>query len=182
MSAYYPCEYAESVFDIDWQKLRGRGKSAVIFDIDNTLVPHGDDSTPEVDALFREIHAAGLQTLLLSNNDTERIERFLRNIDSLYIPDADKPAVAGYEKAVALLGVPKEDIVFIGDQTFTDIIGANRAGIDSILVKFIGWNVETKLGVKRRLEKIVLKAYSLRKPYQHRLGDIFKEGRHSVLE
>ena len=91
LGAYFPCEYADSVFDIDYKKLYGRGYRGVIFDIDNTLVPHGDDSTPEVDALFKEIHESGLKTLLLSNNDTERIERFLQNIDSLYIPDAAKP-------------------------------------------------------------------------------------------
>ena len=67
LKAYYPCEYAASVFDIDWQKVYGRGYRGVIFDIDNTLVPHGDDSTPEVDELFVEIHAAGLKTVLLTS-------------------------------------------------------------------------------------------------------------------
>lgn len=182
LGAYFPCEYADSVFDIDYKKLYGRGYRGVIFDIDNTLVPHGDDSTPEVDALFKEIHESGLKTLLLSNNDTERIERFLQNIDSLYIPDAAKPNTGGYLRAVEMLEVNKKEAVFIGDQTFTDIVGANRSGIDSILVKYIGWGVEKKIGIKRRLEIIVLKFYSLRKSRQHRLGDIFKEGKHSALE
>ena len=54
---YYPYEYVESVFAIDYNKLYGLGFRGIIFDIDNTLVPHGDNSTPEVDALFEEIHA-----------------------------------------------------------------------------------------------------------------------------
>lgn len=181
-SKYFPGEYAVSVFDLDYSKLYQKGYRGIIFDIDNTLVPHGDDSTPEVDALFDEIHAAGLKTLLLSNNDTERIECFLKNIDSLYIPDADKPDTDGYLRAVEALGLRKSQVVFVGDQTFTDIIGANNAGIDCILVRYIGYGIETKIGIKRRLEKLVLSLYAIKKSAQHKFGDIFKEGKKSALE
>ena len=78
---YYPYEYAESVFMIDYQKLYQKGFRGIIFDIDNTLVHHGDDSTPEIDDLFRKIQGLGLKTLLLSNNDRGRVERFIKNID-----------------------------------------------------------------------------------------------------
>ena len=179
---YFPGEYAASVFDLDYHKLYQRGYRGVILDIDNTLVPHGADSTPEVDALFDEIHSAGLKTILLSDNDTERIERFLKNIDSLYIPDANKPQIDGYLRAVELLGLEKEQVVYIGDQIFTDIIGANNAGIDSILVRYIGCGSTKKIGVKRRIEIVVLKLYAMSKSAQHRFGDVFKEGKSSVLE
>ena len=172
---FYPCEYLDSVFAIDYQKLYDKGYRAVIFDIDNTLVHHGKDSTPEVDALFRHIHSIGLRTLLLSNNSEERILRFLRNIDSLYIHDAQKPKPAGYRRAVEMLGVRKEETVFVGDQVFTDILGANLCGIDSILVSFIRRPGETKIGIRRNVEKIILRCYGLRKKLQHRLGDIRKE-------
>ena len=89
---FYPCAYTRSVFSIDYDKLRAKGFNAVIFDLDNTLVHHGDNSTPEVDELFRTIHRAGLKTILLTNNDEERVLRFIKNIDTLYICDADKPA------------------------------------------------------------------------------------------
>ncbi len=79
---YYPYEYAESVFMIDYQKLYQKGFRGIIFDIDNTLVHHGDDSTPEIDDLFRKIQRLGLKTLLLSNNDRGRVERFIKNIDT----------------------------------------------------------------------------------------------------
>lgn len=174
--AFYPYEYVESVFAIDYEKLFKKGYKAVIFDIDNTLVPHGKDSTAEVDELFKQIHGIGLKTLLLSNNDEERITRFLKNIDSLYICDAEKPKTENYLKAVKLLGVKKEEVVFIGDQIFTDIYGANKSGIDNILVEFIGAKVETKIGIRRNLEKIILKFYRMNKSCQQRIGDIHKEG------
>lgn len=172
---YYPYEYAKSVFEIDYKKLYNLGYKAIIFDIDNTLVHHGEDSTPEVDALFREIHSTGLKTILLSNNTDERIERFIRNIDTPYIYDAHKPDTSGFFKAIEMLGVKKEEAVVIGDTTFTDIYGANKSGIASILVKFLQHESETKIGKKRQLEKIILKFYGMNKSCRNRIGDIFKE-------
>ncbi len=174
----YPYEYEESVFTIDYNKLHNLGYKGVIFDIDNTLVHHGEDSTTEVDELFREIHKIGLKTILLSNNNVERIKRFLLNIDSMYIPDADKPNVENYFKAIEMLNLKRHEVVFIGDQVFTDIYGANKSGIASILVKFLHYASETKIGKKRTLEKVIIKFYKLNKSCQHRIGDIHKEGRY----
>lgn len=180
----YPYEYVESVFAIDYEKLYKLGYKAVIFDIDNTLVHHGEDSTEEIDELFRIIHGLGLKTLLLSNNNEERIQRFLKNIDSLYIAEADKPDTANYLKAVEMLEVKKEEVVFVGDQLFTDIYGANKSGIDNILVKYMRYATETKIGKKRTIEKVLLKLYKLNKSCQNRIGDIHKDGRYRkyVLE
>ncbi len=172
---YYPYEYVESVFVIDYQKLRDMGIRGVIFDIDNTLVPHGDDATPEAEALFKTVHRAGLKTVLLSNNDSERVERFIRDIDTPYVCDADKPAPEGYLKALAALGMEKDEVVFIGDQTFSDVRGANACGIKSILVKYFGYYTERRIGVRRRIERVVLWCYRHSKKYCHRLGDIVRE-------
>lgn len=171
----YPFEYVEDVFSIDYNKLYNKGYKAVIFDIDNTLVPHGKDSNKEIDDLFQHIHSIGLKTLLLSNNEEKRIKRFLKNIDSMYICDAEKPKVPNYLKAIKMLGINKKEAVFIGDQIFTDIYGANRSGIDNILVKYIGYDKETKIGIRRTIEKIILKLYKMNKSCQNRIGDIQKE-------
>ena len=135
MSILFPCAYAESVFGIDYQKLYEDGFRGIIFDIDNTLVPHGADSCPEIDELFLKIRSTGLKTLILSNNDEPRVKRFLKNIDALYVCDAEKPKKTGYLKALEMMGLRKEETLCIGDQIFTDIIGANRCGIKGILVK-----------------------------------------------
>ena len=170
----YPFEYAESVFAIDYEKLYRKGYRAVIFYIDNTMVHHGEDSTDEVDELFRSIHSTGLKTLLLSNNDEPRIQRFIRNIDTLYICDAAKPEVAGFLKAIDMLGIEKKEAVVIGDQIFTDIYGANKSGIDNILVKYMRYPDEKKIGIRRNLEKIILWFYGIRRSCQNRIGDIYK--------
>lgn len=173
---FYPWERARNVFSIDFQKLYDLGYRAVLFDIDNTLVHHGKDSTPEVDALFRRIHQIGLKTMLISNNGVDRIERFLRNIDAPYIPNADKPKPENYRRAMELLDVGQAETVFIGDQLFTDILGANRSGIASILVDFIRDPNETKIGIRRNLEKVILWCYRFCRPRRRRIGDIWKEG------
>lgn len=169
----YPYEYAESVFSIDYGKLYNKGYRGILFDIDNTLVHHGDDSTEEIDELFRTIQKIGFQTLILSNNDEERVTRFLKNIDSLYICDAQKPNTANYLKALKMMKIKKEEAVFIGDQIFTDIFGANRSGIPNILVKYIQVPWETKIGIRRNLEKVILRLYQWNKSCQNRIGDIY---------
>lgn len=173
---FYPYEYIESVAAIDYEKLYRKGYRGIIFDIDNTLVPHGKDSTKEIDELFKKIHSVGLKTLLLSNNDEARIKRFIVNIDTPYICEAQKPDTANYFKAVEMLNIKKEEAVVVGDQIFTDIYGANKSGIANILVAYIRKKNETKIGKRRHLENIILKFYSHSKTYRNRIGDIRKKG------
>lgn len=172
---FYPYEYCGSVFSIDYRKLYDKGFRGILFDIDNTLVHHGDNSNPEIDALFRKIQSAGLKTLLLSNNDEDRIKRFIKNIDTPYICDADKPNAASYLKAIKILNIKREEALVVGDQIFTDILGANRSGIASILVKFIKLESEEKIGKRRYLEYLMLEFWKHNKKYYCRLGDIYTE-------
>ena len=167
----FPYEYARSVFAIDYEKLRQLGFTAIIFDIDNTLVHHGEDSTPQVDALFDRLHALGFSTLLLTDNDEERTLRFLKNIDSLYLCEAGKPAPEGYLKALQMLGTGRNETVVIGDQMFKDILGAGNSSLPSILVHYIRQEGERWPGFRRILEKVLLLVWRFTKYYQ-RLGGI----------
>ena len=169
LKKYYPYEHIESVFKIDYKKLYEKGYRGIIFDLDNTLVHHGDNSNEKVDNLFKEIHNAGLKTIILTNNDKERVERFKKNIDTMYICDADKPNKSGYLLALKKLRLKKHKVVYIGDQIFIDIIGANNCGIPSILVDFIRIPGVTKIGKKRYIEKIILFFYK-RSKYYNRLN------------
>lgn len=168
---FYPDARADSVFSIDYGRLYDLGFRGVVFDLDGTLVPHGWDSTPEVDRLFREIRDAGLKTLVLSNNNEKRVLRFLKNIGGPYVCDGEKPDPAGFRRAVELLELPAEQVVFVGDQVFTDVRGANRCGYKSILVKYLLRPGETRLGIRRRLEKLILWFYGHSKR-GNRLGSI----------
>ncbi len=81
---------------------------------------------------------------------------FAAAVDSMYIFNAHKPSAANYRKAVERMGVSEGTALFIGDQIFTDIYGANRAGIASLLVDPIHPKEEIQIVLKRYLEKIVL--------------------------
>ena len=162
----FPGSYVEDVFSINYDNLYSKGYRGLIFDIDNTLVPHGADSTAQVDELFNKLHTMGFKTLLLSNNNKERIERFTQNIDTLYIEESGKPHPASFIKAMQMMGLNKNQVMVIGDQVFTDIIGANRAHMDNILVKYIGYYKKEKKGIRRNVEKIILNLYSILRKHE----------------
>lgn len=168
LKKYFPYAHVKNVFEIDYKKLYKKGYRAIMFDLDNTLVHHGDNSNEKVDNLFKTLKKIGFKTLILSNNDEERVKRFLKNIDSLYICDAEKPNSKNYLKAIEMLKEKKENVIYIGDQIFIDIVGANNVGLPNILVDFIKLDSEKKIGKKRYIEKIILKIYNLTK-YKNRI-------------
>lgn len=173
--SFYPYEYVDSVHAIDYYKLYDMGYRSIIFDLDNTLTHHGENSSEEVDQLFKQIHEIGLKTLLLSNNCDERIELFLENIDSPFISNANKPKTENYFKAVSLLQTKIEETIMVGDQLFTDIYGANLSGMPNILVKYMRHDDKAKIGIRRHVENLILMLYKKRKTYQNRLGGIKRE-------
>lgn len=172
---FYPYNYVNSVFEIDFQRLCNIGFKAVIFDIDNTLVYQDENSNESVKALFEYIHSLGLKTFILSNNSEARVKPFAQSVNSLYLSRACKPFKFGYRKALKMLGAANVEAVFIGDRVTTDIFGANRSGIASILVKYISPADVKILKNVRRLESIILKCYENNKNLQNRLGNIIKE-------
>ena len=155
---FFPQEYWDSTYEIDFEKRYEEGKRGIIFDIDNTLVPHGLPADERALELFRRLKAIGYQTVLLSNNKEPRVKSFAQQVDSLYIYKAGKPGNGGYEKALKLMEIEKQQALFIGDQIFTDVWGANRTGVTSVLVQPVSLNNEDKfVACKRRFEKIVTK-------------------------
>ena len=147
----YPGEYLDSTYEIDFEGLSAEGYRGLIFDIDNTLVYQDEDSTPEVEALFERLRMIGFKTFILSNNSEERVRRFAKKVSSPYLSGAHKPLKIGYERALSILGVRREQAVFLGDRLLTDILGARRCGIWCILVEYIKTDGE-KPDMIRRLE------------------------------
>ena len=144
---------------IPFEEWKEKGYKGVIFDVDNTLVPHGADADARSIALFQRLKELGFNTMLLSNNKEPRVKRFNEKIGSQYIYKAGKPGLKNYRKAMELMGTTPENTLFVGDQLFTDVWGAKRAGIYSILVKPIHPKEEIQIVLKRYLEKIVLFFY-----------------------
>ena len=159
LKCFYPDRQSESTYHLDFEKFYKEGYRGIIFDIDNTLVPHGAKADERSVALFKELHKLGFQTMLLSNNKEARVKKFNEKIQTGYIFKARKPGKANYYKAMQQMGTNERNTLFIGDQLFTDVWGAKRVGIYSILVKPIHPKEEIQIVLKRYLEKIVLYFY-----------------------
>ena len=149
----YPGRMVSSVYEMDWEKLALTYRG-VIFDIDNTLVPHGAPADDRAKELFSRLHGLGMKTALVSNNGEERVRLFAEEVESIYLYKAGKPKRDGYEKAMQRMGTDTENTLFVGDQIFTDIFGGNRAGLDTVLTEPVDKSTdEPQIVVKRWLEK-----------------------------
>ena len=156
---FFPDEYVASTYIIPFEKLYKEGYRGVIFDIDNTLVPHGAPADARSITLFERLHNIGLDSVLLSNNKEPRVKMFNDKVHSRYIYKAGKPAVKSYHKAMEMMGTDAATTFFVGDQLFTDVWGAKKAGIRTYLVRPIHPREEIQIVLKRRLEWIVLFFY-----------------------
>lgn len=159
LEQFYPDEYLDSTYQIPFEKMYEKGIRGVIFDIDNTLVPHGLPADDRALCLFERLKEIGLDTCLLSNNKEPRVASFAAQVKSKYIYKSGKPALKNYKRAMELMHTGPADTLFVGDQVFTDVYGANRAGLYSILVKPIHPKEEIQIVLKRRLEAVVLYFY-----------------------
>lgn len=160
---FFPDDFVASTYVIPFEKLYEEGYRGLIFDIDNTLVPHGAPADERAKKLFARLKEIGFDCCLLSNNQESRVQMFNEEIQVHYIYDAHKPSVKNYQKAMELMETDLHSTIFIGDQLFTDVWGAKRAGIRTILVKPIHPKEEIQIVLKRQLEKIVLYFYMRQK-------------------
>lgn len=156
---FFPDRYVASTYVIDFEQLYEEGYRGLIFDIDNTLVPHGAPADKRATALFDRLKSIGFRCCLISNNQEPRVKMFNQDIGVDYVYNAHKPSTKNYVKAMEIMGTDKENSLFIGDQLFTDVWGAKRAGIRNILVKPIHPKEEIQIVLKRYLERIVLYFY-----------------------
>ena len=163
LERFYPDHEKDSVYKMDFEGLFVKGSRGIIFDVDNTLVPHGAPADERAVALFERLRNIGFQSMLLSNNKEPRVKMFNDAVKSAYIYKAGKPKVAGYQKAMERMHTTPETTLFVGDQLFTDIWGAKKAGMETYLVKPIHPKEEIQIVLKRYLEKIVLHFYHKRK-------------------
>lgn len=156
---FFPDDYVASTYVIPFEKLYEKGYRGVIFDIDNTLVPHGEPADNRAKKLFAQLKEIGFSSCLISNNQEPRVKMFNEEIRTNYIFDAHKPSTKNYVRAMEIMGTDRSNTLFVGDQLFTDVWGAKRTGIYNILVKPIHPKEEIQIVLKRYLERIVLHFY-----------------------
>lgn len=164
LELFYPRVWAESAYRLPYEKMAEKGIRGLIFDVDNTLAFHDAPADNKAIELFARLHQLGFKTCLLSNNKEPRVRAFAQKVNaSFYVFQGQKPGTKGYKKAMKYMGTAPADTVAVGDQLFTDILGANLAGIYSILVSPMNPKEEIQIVLKRYLEKPILWAYQRKK-------------------
>ena len=113
---FYPGNYVDSAYEIPYEKLYERGYRGIIFDVDNTLVPHGAPADKQAIELFERLRAIGFSTCILSNNKEPRVSPFADKVGSPYIFKGGKPSRKGYERAMERMKTDRDTTFFVGDQ------------------------------------------------------------------
>jgi len=125
------------IWDIDAGALAAQGVEGVILDLDNTLTPWRSLAVPdEAEAWLRGVLASGLRACLVSNAaGAGRVRPVAARFGIPWVTRALKPLPGGFRQALKLMETTPETTAMIGDQMFTDIFGANRLGLFTILVE-----------------------------------------------
>ncbi len=158
MALFYPTLYRRRVTDITVADLQRLGAQGLLLDVDNTLTTHDNpDLTAEVAAWLAAMRAAGLPLIIVSNNNPARVAPFAGAIGLPFQALARKPLPGGYRAAASQMGIEPHRCVAIGDQIFTDIVGANLAGMPCILLEPIAPEVgQPFIRFKRMFERWLL--------------------------
>lgn len=137
MKLLRPSETAESILDIDYERLYRLGKRGILFDLDNTLGGRRPAKlAPEVTALLDKLTKMGFHVGILTNRRIGTKDAVIVELEKSYPLRcrAGKPRKSGFLDILVQMGVPAERAVMIGDRLFTDVFGANRLGIYSIRI------------------------------------------------
>lgn len=133
---FRPDAFAERLSRVSLDELSRLGITGLIVDLDNTLVGYGEDElAPEDAAWMASAKARGVQMVLLSNNFTKRVDRVSAQVGVPAISSALKPLPWAFARALKVLGTPKRNTAVVGDQLFTDVLGAKLLGLHSILTR-----------------------------------------------
>ena len=161
MALFYPDRLVPRITDIDPDALVQAGVRGLLLDVDNTLTTHDNPAlAPSVRAWLERTAALGIRAVIVSNNRTERARPFAEAIGLPFIAKARKPLRSGFRRAAALLGLQPEQCLVIGDQVFTDVLGARLSGIACIQVLPIeAEKGQHFIAFKRMLEKPIVQRF-----------------------
>ncbi len=155
MSLFYPTVYHRRITDITVEQLHTMGVKGLLLDVDNTLTTHGSQElSDDVRDWLDTMKQAGIRMTVVSNSWEWRVAPFAKRIGLRHTSLSCKPLPIGFWRGIRRLQLKRSECLAIGDQVFTDIIGANLCGIRCVQLQPI--LLETGkpiLKLKRRLER-----------------------------
>ncbi len=172
MDLFIPDIYQKSIYDINYNKLKKQGIKCLLFDLDNTLIPvNVYIPTKKVKELFSRLEK-DFKIIIISNSGKKRLIPFKEglNVDVAY--SSHKPFKKKYLKIMDIYNFKYHEIAAIGDQLLTDIFGANRIGITSILINPIGDYEKACTKINRFLESFIYRKLKRKGLFQK--GDYYE--------
>lgn len=158
ISKLYPKAYVPSLFHINLEDLKKRGIKAILFDIDNTLIPwdrkHMD---PAIETWLRDLCQQGFKVCFVSNNTESRVSALCCSFQVPGVHKAAKPSRRGLRQALRAVEAGIHETAMVGDQIFTDVLAGNRLGVYTILVTPLAGKEFIGTRINRKLEKWVLR-------------------------
>lgn len=158
MDKFVPDIYAQSIYTINYKKLKKRGIKCLLFDLNNTLTSYDNDyPTDELRELIFELEK-NFKVIIISNSSKDRIRPFKEklNIDASF--RSFKPFKRKFKKILELYNFKDTEIAMIGDVLITDILGGNRMNFTTILVNSISEFESFPTRVLRFFEKFIIKS------------------------
>lgn len=144
----------QSVLDITPEILRENDIRGLLMDLDNTLTTHDNPRPAEgVMEWILLMKENGIKMTIVSNNHFERVRPFAEKLGLEFVCEGKKPLSDGFNRAQKLMGIPFENLAVVGDQIYTDVLGANlKHGVKCIYVFPIEHEKEGFLAFKRKIE------------------------------
>lgn len=133
-----PTFRTEAITDLTPEFLKAQGVKLLMMDFDNTIVPYTTNQpTREVKRWFQEMKRSDIRLCIVSNSKRDRVRVFCKRYGLDCITHSKKPFPKGIRQCLQRYDIPAEDCALVGDQIFTDTLGANGCGVRSILVRAI---------------------------------------------
>lgn len=156
---FIPDLFVDSITAVEVTELRERGIEGIILDLDNTLLGRAESEMgTDVREWLEQAKAVRLKLCINSNSD--RWERVRAIGEELAIPRlawASKPRRWGFRRAMQFMGTLPPTTAVIGDQIFTDVLGGNRLGLYTILVRPLRGDDFVTTRLSRWVERWMLK-------------------------
>ncbi len=147
-----------SIYEIDFEELNKKGIKALITDLDNTLVAWNEEEIGKrLGFWFEEAKRNNMKICVVSNNSQSRVFNFAHKVGIHAIPRARKPSRKAFRKALNILNLSPSQVAVVGDQIFTDVLGGNRVGLFTILIRPITEREFIGTRFMRKIEKHFLK-------------------------
>ena len=135
---FLPRHITDALTDLTPEFLTEQGIRLLMLDFDNTIVPYTTNiPTPAMEQWLRDMAASSVRLCVVSNSKKDRVKKFCAAYGIDCITHAKKPFSRGIRQCLNRYGLPAESCALVGDQIFTDTLGANYTGVRSILVKAI---------------------------------------------